>query len=423
MASTGTAERVEHIQSILTNRLVMEHMRSRRWDQFAMVPPEAQIGDADSGDTVDIRFQRRLDINTNTLAEKTDIVPKSVRGQKMTITILEHGDAIQRTELARIVQKGNLDEDIATLVSGQHTASIDRIAGRAFYENDALVFRPAGVTTRAGLDATNDVLSAAGVGISFLGRATSTLRAAGAPGSSTDGNGEPKYMTVVNEILGFDIIQTAGFLPALQNREGRDDLFNGEVGDILGLRFITSAQGKVYPGAGNTAQAATTLNGAVAIGATTITVTSATGLAVGDIITVGPIEDGATIATESGDSEITENVLITAVAGSVLTIAGLGFVENDVSTPGLRYAHANATNVVEADLVAAMPVFGPQSVMKAYATRVGPVGEARVTGPYDVLGRFVNTGWYAVLGYKETLGVWTVRLEVASIHNHLVLNQ
>lgn len=422
MATTGTAERVNHIQSILTTRLVMEHARSRVWDQFPMVPPEAKLGGADSGDTVDIRFQRRLDINTDTLLEKTDIVPSSVTGQKMSITIVEHGDAVQRSELALIVQKGNLDEDLANLVSAQHTSSLDRLAGRAYFEGNAVVLRPNGVTARSGLDSTNDALDASGVGISFLSRPLSMLRAAGAPGDATDGNGQQKYMTVINPVIAHDLIQTAGFLPALQQREGRNDLFNGEVGEIMGLRFMVSEQGKVYPGAGNLAQA-TTLNGAVLIGATSFVATSASGIAVGDILTIGVLEDGGGTVDVEKTAEKTENVLVTAVAGTTITIAGLGFVESDVTTPGFRYAHATLTAVTEADLVAAMPVFGPQSAMKAYAVRTGPMGEGRVSGPFDVLGRFVNVGWYAVLGYKKTIGIWTVRIEVATKHQHLVLNQ
>lgn len=79
--------------------------------------------------------------------------------------------------------------------------------------------------------------------------------------------------------------------------------------------------------------------------------------------------------------------------------------------------------VTEGDDVAAIPIFGPKSVMKAYASEVGEFGETKVTGPFDTLERFVNIGWYAVMGWNQTRGLWTVRLEVATTRRHIAVNE
>ena len=418
--TTGTAERTNSIQKLLTSRVQMEVAQKMVWGQFPVVPPEGDLGGANQkGQTIQIRFQPRLPLATAKINEKTDVTAQTVTDQKVAVTINEYGATTKETEFANIVQKGSLNQDLVDVMSGNMAGSLDRLAGRAYYEGSPVVFRANDVALRVNLDAAADVLSKDTVGMSFLGRGTALLRGAYCPGFDVNSQGNDNYATVVHSLVAQDFKFTDGYLTALQGREGRDDLFNGEIGNIAGLRIMESQQGKIYQGAGTATQAATTLAAAAAAGATTITVTSATGLTVGDFITIGAVE-AETVATES---DKIETVQITKVTSAVLTIIGMGYGAGGVSVPGLRYDHANATVVVEAAMVAAIPLFGPKSVMKAYGVNTGPMGEMRVTGPFDSLGRHVNVGWYAVVGWAKTVGVWTVRLEVATRQKTLILNE
>ena len=426
--TTGTTERANSIQAILTTRVEYEYARQRIWDQFSHVPPEGVLGGVNSAQTVTIRFQQRLSPKTDTINEKADITPERITDNVYSVTINEYGNAEQDTRFSELVTKGDVRNEKAEVMAENMVSSMDRVAGRQYYQGNAVVLRPNGNTARSGLDATNDTLKASSVGMGYVNRATAILRGARAPGFRTDGKGQQQYATVVHTGLAQDLPEMSGFLPALQYKDNVDTLFNGEMGNTRGLSWTESPQGKLYLGAGATAQAATTLNGAVTAGATSIIVTSAAGLSVGDIITLGTLEDGATVTTETDtDGSPTpmtnENVLITAVSGTTLTIAGLGYVSGDVSTPGLKYNHANAAAVTEAADVAAIPVFGPMSVMKAYSSEVGEFGKAVVSGPFDVLQRFANIGWYAVMGWARTSGLWTVRLEVATAFPSIAVNE
>ena len=420
--TTDTSARTNSIQEILSTGIQMEAARTQVWGQFPYVPEDGAIGGVDAGQTVTLRFQQRLPLATNTINELADVTPVRQTDNKVSVTINEYGAAAQTSRLAEVITKGNLRQEVVDNVGENMVASLDRIHGRQYYEGQNLVFRANGVANRSDLDSTNDVLSDSGVGMSFLARGTAALRAAKVPGFSRDGKGQEHYMTVIHTALAQDLPETSGYLPALQYQDGRETLFNGEMGEIRGLRFTESAQGKVYPGAGTVAQAATTLSSSAAKGATTIVVASASGLAVGDIITVGPVEDGSTITSETSAST-TENVQITAVNSTTLTISGLGYSDGNIATPGLRYAHDSGEAVTEAALVAAIPLFGPKSVMKAFASEVGPFGEGKVSGPFDTLQRFMNFGWYALFGLAKTTGLGTVRLEVATRFPHLVINE
>lgn len=424
MATTGTADRTNSIQTLLTTEMVFEASRSQTWGQFPKIAPEGELQGARKGSTINVRFQQRLPINTDKINEKADITPRVVNDSKTSITIDEYGDAVQIAEFLERVQMGDAREEIGRTVTAQHVGSLDRLAGRNYYEGNSVVMRANQNSTRAGLDATNDTLKSSGVGMQLFTTATAMLRGAGAPGFRSDGNGQEQYSTVISPSLAADIPETSGYLPALQYG-GKMTLFNGELADVRGLRFIESVQGKIYPGAGTTAQAATTLNGAVSAGATSVVVTSATGISVGDFITLGTLEDGVTITVENQTSAVRrlETVLVTSVSSTTIGVAGLGYADGAAQTPGLRYAHPDAEAVTEAAQVAAIPVFGPDSVMKAYAVPTGPFGEIRVSGPFDVLQRFHNVGWYFIGGWAKTMGLWTVRLEVACSNPTIVINE
>lgn len=429
MATTGTADRANSIQTLLTTEMVYEAARTQVWGQFPKIAPEGELSGARKGSTINIRFQQRLPISTQTINEKADITPRVVNDNITAISINEYGDAVQYSQFLEYVQMGDARKEVGKAIADQQVGSLDRLAGRNYYEGNAMVMFANGNTARSGLDATNDTLKSSGVGMGFVSAAIAALRGQGAPGFSSDSNGQEKYATVVHTSVAQDIPETAGYLPALQYG-GKMTLFNGELAEVRGLRFTESVQGKVYPGAGTTAQGATTLNGAVVAGATTIVVTSATGFAVGDFITLGTLEDGVTVTKEDGTGGTTpaatqrlETVLVTAVASTTLTVLGMGYASGAAQTPGLRYAHPSGEAVTEAAQVAAIPVFGPSSVMKAYAVPAGPFGQAVVSGPYDVLQRFHNVGWKATVGWAKTMGLWTVRLEVACSQPTIVINE
>lgn len=421
MGTTGIAQRANSLQESLSTSVEYEAARMQVWGQFPFVPEGGVVGGEDAAQTAVFRFQPRLNLRTGTIDNLADIEAEQVTDNRVSVTINTYGHAVQSSEFAELVTKGNLRQEMSEVIAENMVASLDRLAGRNYYEGNNLVYRANGVATRADLDSTNDILSNSTVGMSFLARATAQLRAAKAPGFDGESGGQQSYMSVIHTALAQDLPETNGYLSALQNREGRDTLFNGEMGEIRGLRFSESNQGKVYPGAGAPAQAATTLSTAVSKGDTTITVASATGLSVGDIITIGTVENGVGVLTEPED---VENVMIIGVNSTILTIAGLGLEgTDDTSTPALKYDHPAGTSVIEAALVAAIPIFGTRSVMKAHGGITGPFGQAVVSGPFDVLQRFVNIGWKAYVGWAQTRGLWIVRMEVATKFPAIVVNE
>ena len=152
---------------------------------------------------------------------------------------------------------------------------------------------------------------------------------------------------------------------------------------------------------------ATTLATAIDAGDSTITVVSASNINVGDWLNVVD-------TSESGNTWYDTNELfyVTSISGTDIT--GFGYEPGAGDAGGLRYAHVAGKAVTNNNTVYPLAMVGPKSVTKGYSSFTGPYGESIVTGPFDKLGRFLNFGWYALMGYTRTRNSWIQRGEVGS---------
>jgi hypothetical protein len=117
-------------------------------------------------------------------------------------------------------------------------------------------------------------------------------------------------------------------------------------------------------GAANASAISTTLSAASAAGATSITVASATNIDVGDWIDVGTAQTG----NESDATIVTEGAYVKSVSGTTIGVVGSG------PLGGLRYAHASAIAVSNADSVHLATFGGPNSLAKVYSGELGEYG-------------------------------------------------
>ncbi|RPI95502.1 MAG: N4-gp56 family major capsid protein [Chloroflexi bacterium] len=189
-------------------------------------------------------------------------------------------------------------------------------------------------------------------------------------------------------------------------------LFKNEIGELDRFKLNVSPWAKMFWGAGadnTTATIATTLNGAVVELAESIVVADATGMVVGGWLTIGTEETAGTHYATN------ERVVVTAISGTTISIAGEG------SNGGVKYAHATASAVRNANSVCPVTFGGPQSLAKVYAqdmeTNLGDyVGEyGTIVGPNPEghLKQFVELGWKYYGNYSRIIETRLYRREVA----------
>lgn len=414
MAVTTTTTMDASVVTAYERDYLLAFMQKKVWATLCWERMKREvIGGRDlAGKTVQVPVYEPLTVPTASLTEHLDVTPEQWADSYVQVTIAEEGNVVQTTRMLDITSYVELGKPVSESIGQNMAKRVDRILRDAVVLNATDRIYAGLATARDGLDTTSDTLTYAKV-VEAVTRAENR----GIPSFPDE-----SYAAIVNPALMADVIGinewsnvaeysdptliVTGDLTVLA-KGGR---FPGEKGQLYRLRFIPHEFGKLFLGAGTAAQSATTLSADAAAGATSIEVTSATGLAAGNYITIGTVESGGTA------QPTTEQVLITAVDGTTLTIRGAG---STFDNWGLKFAHSSGAAVTEAPNVAAIPVLGPESMLVAFAQDVGQDGEVAMEwAPTNIPRRFMNHSWYWV-GGGGIVDKNVVMLEAATTGNIL----
>jgi N4-gp56 family major capsid protein len=348
------------------------------------------------GSTINIPIFTDMAEVTASLTESGDVTPVEVDDAYVQLTIAEEGNVAQTTRfLENIAAYYDVGKPIAQMIGKNMAVRRDKIVRNAICFGATDIIYAGAATSRVTLDTTSDTITYA-----KIAEGVARAKSKGVP-PFPDGT----YLTVYHpaletELLALASVVNPGYYQEAQVLMDGDfrsiagKRFEGETYRLAGLRFIPSQYGKLYLGAGTVAQAATTLNGDHAAGATTVNVASAANITAGDYVTIGTLESSTT-ARHS-----TEQVYVSAVDTNALTIRGAG-TEGVAGNTGLKFAHLSGVAVTESPNVASIPIMGPESAIIAFATDVGWDGEVSLEwAPTQLAKRFINHGWYWVGGAK-----------------------
>lgn len=334
------------------------------------------------GSTINFPVNERLARVTSALDETLDVTPVTKAPVEVAVTVQEFGNAVQSTKLLDATTYTDAHRMIAEQVAENAVNSLDYyVRGKAMAAS--FVMYPTGCVARTDLDASNDVPD--------LDEVMQLVEMASSREIPPFDDGS--YVSVVHPagvamLLGMSGIQALAeysdpnLIYTGESALKENEHFPGEVFRINNLRIVRHPWGKVYLGAGTQAQA-TTLASAAAAGDTSIVVSSASGIAVGDWLTIGTVESGTT------QQPTTEQVRVTGVNSTTISIYGAGL------SNGLMFAHDSGAAVTEAANVFAIPVFGKNSVVGYYDPEVGLEGRTDVREHVSTVpGRFWNYSWY-----------------------------
>ena len=387
MAKTGVAELDDSVKTKYQSDYLLAAAYKSVWSQFV---DWDKIVEGQGGSSFEFVAYEEMDSDDTgaKLPEKDDITATAITDSSVSVTPYEYGRRVELTPLMRFQSHVKTREATAKLVGNNMMNTVERAIRRGVL-GGTNTYMPSNNVLRTGLDTTSDKVS-----FTFLSQLVSMAHSMGI---------EPigqEYVAVIHPALEPDIIGLTEVKGIGYNYP--EPLYKGEMARFMGIRFIRSPYGKLYLSGGTLAQAATTLNGAVVAGATSIIVTDATGLAVGDFITLGTLE--------AADAE---QVQITVVAGTTLTVKGAG---NGASNFGLEWAHADGAAVTEAANVAAICLLGANSVKGLYGSATGKFGKSVIKEDIDSLNRMLSLGWYWYGG----IGIvpkYVLRGEVACAQN------
>jgi N4-gp56 family major capsid protein len=212
------------------------------FDMFATVKPDAQ---AMPGKAVIFNFTTDLAAATVALDESTDVTPASMGDSQVTITHQEFGNAVQTTAFLRgtsyVVP---YDAVVANVLGYNAGISLDGIARIKFQAGDNVRYATGGGTDPTGRTSVEPGDTLAGDDVR---RAFADLQGANV---AQFGNA---YAGVMHPDVAYDFRGATGGANwrdphTYSSPEG---IWNGEVGQFEGIRFITSPRAPVFADAGS----------------------------------------------------------------------------------------------------------------------------------------------------------------------------
>ena len=392
---------VSNLSSSVRARYIHKYVQAakakRVYEQFCMpISKDKEI--LQNSSSVVIPYIGNMAITAQTISETVDIPAQNLRDTTASIAPTSRGDAIQDSEkllLEAYPDYGSKRFEILgeNMIETLEALCIDSaLAGDNVQRDGTRTLLDAGTSTDNFTDAE-------------LFKAGNKLKEFRCP-SAMDGEGvgvPSGYMAAMHPDAYFDLLQ-GGHVTSIMNYQDKSIFYAGEVGEIAGFRLIASPFAKVFACAGavNTNDSDYALSAAANALATSLAVTTGTHLDSGRYFLLG--------TEETGDTFYPENERLMYVDGGVSTPNIIGGGPNG----GLKYDHANGTDVQNNDSVYPVLFGGPNSVAKIFATEVGEFGE--VIGPKrdGLLDQFVSLGWKWYGAYAIMNQNWLVRGEYSS---------
>ena len=329
------------------------------------------------------------------LVENQDILGGQVTDHQVSFTVKEYGYAIGTSEALDLLSyHGPISNIVRTLLAPNQALTMDTICrnmfwyatNRAILDNTqvgpAFKYYTGGAASRGALSPINSLMTA------DVARASAyhlTVRRV-----PTMGGQQPSYVAITHPSVTYDL-RTDPYWKDAQLYAGATRIFNGEEGMIHGMRFIKSDRARIPNGGALTAQQA--INANVNAGGNSVAVTTITGFAVGQEVSihntgVSTTTSAGTWTAPDGQDPTDEEVIIKTITGSgpyTITFTNK-LIQNHLSGDFITAA----LDVYPIIFLGGLPPMGKGTVVPP---------EIRVSLPVDKLRRLSYIGWYNLGGF------------------------
>ena len=210
-------------------------------DQFGQKRPIPKNG----GKTIEFRKFSPLAKATTPLTEGVTPSGNSLTVTNITATVQQYGDFIVQSDVLELTALDNTILEATKLLGRQAGATLDTVVRNVLQAGTNVTYCPklaadgteTAVTSRAGLDATAQLT------VDVVNQVVAKPRAQNAPTI----NG--KYVAIIHPYVAYDLMRDPAWIDAHKYAQP-ENLYEGELGEIGGVRFVQSTEAKVYTGTG-----------------------------------------------------------------------------------------------------------------------------------------------------------------------------
>ena len=202
-------------------------------DQFAQKRPIPKNG----GKKIEFRKFASLPKAMTPLTE--GVTPD---GKKLSVTSIEaevaqYGDYIVQTDVLELTSIDNTIVEATKILGRQAGLTLDTITRNVLQSGTNVYYAPKAdgnaVTSRTGLDNTCKLT------VDVVNRVVALLKKNNAPKINGD------YVAIIHPLVAYDLMSDERWIDAHKYAQP-ENIYNGELGKISGVRFIESSEAKVY---------------------------------------------------------------------------------------------------------------------------------------------------------------------------------
>ena len=208
-------------------------------DQFGQKRPIPKNG----GKTIEFRKFAPLAKALTPLTEGVTPDGKSLTVTALTATVSQYGDFITQSDVLELTALDNTILEATKLLGRQAGATLDTVVRNVMQSGTNVTYCPkvaadgteTAVTSRAGLDNTCQLT------VKVVQQVVAKLRGQNAP---TIGG---KYVAIIHPYVAYDLMRDPEWIDA-HKYTNVTNLYEGEIGEIAGVRFVQTTEAKVSSG-------------------------------------------------------------------------------------------------------------------------------------------------------------------------------
>ena len=208
-------------------------------DQFGQKRPIPKNG----GKTIEFRKFAALTKALTPLVEGVTPDGKGLTVSTITATVNQYGDYITQSDVLELTSLDNTILEATKLLGRQAGLTLDTIVRNVMQSGTNVTYCPkvaadgveTAVTSRDALDNTSQLT------VKVLQQVVAKLRAQNTPTI----NG--KYVAIIHPYVAYDLMRDPEWIDAHKYAKP-DNLYEGEIGEVAGIRFVQTSEAKIYSG-------------------------------------------------------------------------------------------------------------------------------------------------------------------------------
>ena len=205
-------------------------------DQFGQKRPIPSNG----GKTIEFRKFAPLAKALTAITEGVTPDGKSLSVSTVTATVAQYGDYITQSDVLELTALDNTILEATKLLGKQAGLTLDTVTRNVINAGSNVTYCPkvasgaeTTVTSRSAMDTTSKLT------VKVIQKVVAKLRGQNAP---TIGG---KYVAIIHPYVAYDLMRDPEWIDAHKYAQP-DNLYTGEIGEIAGVRFVTSTEAKIW---------------------------------------------------------------------------------------------------------------------------------------------------------------------------------